>query len=105
MTAAERRTLDDLADRVAHLEGVVAKAMRVTGTGKPKRKSDGAHTNGDTKPRGPARWLEHARFPNKCLGPCGGHVAQGERCWYEPGKGVWHEACAPAHAAKVPVTA
>lgn len=44
-----------------------------------------------------ARWLASAKFPQACPS-CSGQVTAGERAWYDPKRGLWHERCAPAEA-------
>ena len=87
---ARQVTLELMAERMDALEAEVA-ALRASIA---RRKA--ALTNGAAKDKG--RWLESARYPNACQGACKGRVQQGERCWYVPGVGVYHEACAPAEA-------
>jgi hypothetical protein len=50
------------------------------------------------KPKGSPRWLDGARYANKCAGECGDRVQRGERAWFVPGVGIYHESCAPAEA-------
>lgn len=84
-------------ERMAALEEALANAQAATaanGTGAKRAVAKDRLTGGNGRPR----WLDSARYANRCQGACGGRVEQGERCWYVPGQGVWHEACAPAEA-------
>lgn len=57
-----------------------------------------APTQRTRKPNGEPRWLPEARFESACKGNCGGRVQKGERAYYVPGVGTYHQACAPAGA-------
>lgn len=83
---AER--MDELEAEVAELRASIGQRMKAATNGTPTA----------TAPKGKARWLDAARFANGCQGACKGRVEKGERCWYVPGVGVYHEACAPAEA-------
>lgn len=93
MTAAEQKVMDELAERMDALELLVAQLTRKQGL-----KTNGSNGNGSRKPAGKPRWLDSAKYANACQGGCSGRVEQGQRCWYVPGVGVFHEACAPANA-------
>jgi hypothetical protein len=89
----------DLRERVEELEATIARVQRTNGASangtRAKRSiAKDKLTGGNGQPR----WLPHARFASKCQANCGDPVHQGERVWYEPGVGVWHESCAPATA-------
>lgn len=79
----------DLTERIEALETQLAHAQAAALTGKRPAKAPA---------QGKARWLESARFANACQGTCSGRVEKGERAWYVPGVGVYHEKCAPPEA-------
>lgn len=93
MTPEERKVVDELHERVEHLEELIALHTRQLAK---------APAPEQAKEKG-GRWLDHARYANACAGKCKGRVEAGERCWYVPRSAttkaaIYHEACAPAEA-------
>lgn len=91
---AEQVTLELMAERMDALEAEVA-ALRADTQRKIANAQKGTRPPAQAKEPGKGRWLDSARFANACQGTCGGRVQKGERAWYVPNVGVYHEACAP----------
>lgn len=89
---AHQVALERMAERMDELEAEVADLRASL-----KRRVEGAKQ--PTRANGKPKWLDSAKYANACQGAgCNGRVQQGERCYYVPGTGVYHEACAPAGA-------
>lgn len=93
---AQQVALTKMAERMDDLEAEIADLRESF-----KRRIEHAQQPAQQPARanGKAKWLDSARYANACQGAgCNGRVQKGERCYYVPGTGVYHEACAPAGA-------
>jgi hypothetical protein len=79
----------ELREQMAALERVTNEAIAGL---PPAKRAQHAPAPANGRPR----WLDAARYANKCAADCGDRVQKGERAWYVPGVGIYHESCAPA---------